>query len=52
MHSELGQGLMKSVYHMCLNTELENMGVNVRSEVHVPIIYNGEKVSDEAFRID
>lgn len=52
VHSELGPGLMESAYHLCMGIELRNMGVKVESEVPVPVTYNGEKVSDEAFRID
>lgn len=52
VHSELGPGLMESVYHLCMGIELRNMGIKVESEVPVSVTYNGEKVSDEAFRID
>jgi len=32
--------------------ELENMGVNVESEVELPIFYRDQKITDLGFRID
>jgi GxxExxY protein len=52
VHQELGPGLMESVYSTCMQIELRNMGIKVQSEVPVPIIYQGQKVSDGGFRID
>lgn len=52
VHNELGPGLFESVYARCLRRELERMGIAVQSEVPVPIMYRGEKVADEGFRID
>lgn len=52
VHNELGPGLMESVYQTCMAIELRNIGLETKSEVPVPVIYNGEKISDDAFRVD
>jgi len=52
VHQELGPGLMESVYNACMQIELRNMGIEVQSEVSIPIVYHGQKVSDEGFRMD
>ena len=52
VHQELGPGLMESVYNACMQIELRNMGIEVQSEVSIPIVYQGQKVSDEGFRVD
>lgn len=41
VHRELGPGLLESAYHKCLGHELLSIGLTVRSEVSVPIIYKG-----------
>ncbi len=52
VHNELGPGLLESVYQTCLVLELKNMGMQIQSEVPFPIIYRGQKVSGEGFRLD
>jgi GxxExxY protein len=52
VHQELGPGLLESVYQTCMLIELKKAGLEVRSEVPLPIVYQGQKVSDEGFRID
>ena len=52
VHTELGPGLLESVYNICLFMELHNMGLNVTNEVPLPVIYRGQKVSEEGFRLD
>jgi len=52
VHKELGPGLLESVYQRCMILELKRMGISVRSEVPVPIIFRGEKVHDDGFRLD
>lgn len=39
VHKELGPGLLESIYHKCLKYELELRGLNVSSEVKVPVNY-------------
>jgi GxxExxY protein len=52
IHKELGPGLLESVYLKCMILELRKMGLKALSEVPVPVIYGGNKVCDEGFRID
>ncbi|MES2800306.1 MAG: GxxExxY protein [Bacteroidota bacterium] len=42
VHSELGPGLMESVYETCLMKELENSGLSVKQQEELPIVYKGE----------
>lgn len=51
VHSTLGPGLLESVYQACLAYELRSRGLQVLTEVQVPIVY-GDVVLEEAFRID
>ena len=41
VHSALGPGLFEEVYKVCLRHELIKAGLNVLSEVGVPVIYDG-----------
>ena len=52
VHNELGPGLLESVYQECLRIELEEMGLNVKAEVQVPVIYRGREITQDGFRID
>ena len=52
VHKELGPGLLESVYNACMLIELNNMNLIVKSEVPLPVIYKGEIVAEEGFRID
>jgi GxxExxY protein len=52
MHETLGPGLLESVYQKCVEIELKKRGLQVESEVDLPVIYEGEKVTDLGFRID
>ena len=52
VHKELGPGLLESVYKSCLAIELRFMKVQVRTEVPLPVLYRGEIVNNEGFRID
>ena len=52
VHKELGPGLLESVYQSCMVIELNDMGVNVKSEVALPISYRGQQIHQEGFRID
>jgi GxxExxY protein len=51
LHSILGPGLLESAYRICLAHELTQRGVQVQSEVPVPIVYDG-LVIDVGYRID
>jgi GxxExxY protein len=52
VHRELGPGLLESVYQACMLKELRDMGVEVQAELPVPVMYRGEVVSHDGFRID
>ena len=52
VHKELGPGLLESVYKTCMKIELSRIGLQVQSEVPLPIYYRGSKVMDEGFRLD
>lgn len=51
VHSELGAGLLESVYEECLFLELTELGLKVERQKTLPIRYKGKEV-DVAFRID
>lgn len=51
VHRELGPGLLESVYEYCLAEELRKRQLIVEEQVHLPIIYKGQKLNKE-FIID
>jgi GxxExxY protein len=51
VHTELGPGLLESVYETCITYELIQGGYQVERQVRVPIHYNQVKL-DAGFRID
>jgi GxxExxY protein len=51
IHSRFGPGLLESAYEACLVHELRRRGLNVRSQVALPIEYEGMKL-DTGYRID
>ena len=51
VHTILGPGLLESAYRLCLAHELTQRGVQVQSEIPVPIAYDG-LVIDVGYRID
>ena len=52
VHKELGPGLLESVYQSCMIMELRQTGMNVEAEKYCPVIYRGQKINDQGFRID
>ena len=52
VHETLGPGLLESVYQKCMTIELRKRGLQVEAELDLPVIYDGEKISDLGFRID
>ena len=52
VHKQLGPGLLESVYQSCMVIELNEMGLNVKPEVPVPIKFRGRDITDQGFRID
>lgn len=51
VYNGLGPGLLESVYHKVLIYELEDLGLEVKSELPVSVIYNNVIFNCE-FRID
>lgn len=51
VHRALGPGLLESAYQECLLFELKSIGLNVRKEIALPIVYKDIKL-DHGYRID
>ncbi len=51
IHSELGPGLLESVYEVTLAHELKKAGLTTERQVPIPIIYDGIKF-EVGFRAD
>ena len=51
IHSALGPGLLESAYQVCLVHELVKSGLHVKSQLDLPISYDGIKL-DAGYRID
>jgi len=51
VHTELGPGLLESVYEACLKYELQQAGLFVESQKQLPVIYRDVKL-DCGFRLD
>jgi GxxExxY protein len=51
VHKALGPGLLESAYQACLAHELKKRGHTVKTEMTLPVTYDGEKI-DTGFRID
>jgi GxxExxY protein len=41
VYNNLGPGLLESIYEAALIHELRKLGCTVRSQVHIPVIYDG-----------
>ena len=51
VHSALGPGLLEIAYEACLAYELRKNGFEVRTEVELPVVYEGVRI-DLGYRID
>jgi GxxExxY protein len=51
VHSELGPGLLESVYETALTYELREKGYNVKNQLGVPMVYANIKM-EVGFRLD
>jgi GxxExxY protein len=51
VHSTLGPGLLERVYEICLAHELRERGLEVETQVDLPVIYDGVRL-DAGLRID
>ena len=52
VHTEFGPGLLESTYVACLKYEQEKRGLEVMTEVPVPVVYDGHKLVDVGYRMD
>ena len=51
VHKELGPGLLESSYEICLAYELMQRGLDVQSQVALPVVYKDVKLN-AGYRID
>jgi GxxExxY protein len=51
VHTALGPGLLESAYEACLVHELRKAGLRVRTQVALPVVYDGVQL-DVGYRID
>lgn len=51
VHSTLGPGLLESVYQVAMKHMLEKSGVNVKTDVKLPIMFEGIKL-DSGLQLD
>ena len=51
VHSSLGPGLLESAYQGCLAHELRKNGIEVATQVGLPVVYDGVKI-ELGYRMD
>jgi len=51
IHKELGPGLLEKVYEVCMAHELRKIGLDVKRQLAIPIVYDGIQF-DEGLRLD
>ena len=51
VHKALGPGLLEKVYEIALTHELEKIGLQVKRQTYLPIVYDGI-VFEEGLRLD
>jgi GxxExxY protein len=51
VHKNLGPGLLESAYEECLYYELNNLGLEVKRQLALPLVYKDVKL-DAGYRID
>ncbi|HXZ29127.1 MAG TPA: GxxExxY protein [Terriglobales bacterium] len=51
VHSVLGPGLLESAYEACLAQELRLRGLDVQTQVPLPVVYEGTKL-EVGYRVD
>jgi GxxExxY protein len=52
VHTQLGPGLLESVYLRCLQIELKDRNIQVQTELQLPVVYKGNVIHDLGFRMD
>lgn len=51
VHTALGPGLLEGVYEACLAFELKQRGLQVQTQVEMPVCYQGVSI-DTGYRLD
>lgn len=51
VHKQLGPGLLESTYEICLAFELKKLGLEVKQQLALPVVYKEVKL-DAGYRID
>ena len=51
VHKQLGPGLLESSYEACLYYELKSIGLNVQTQVGLPLVYKEVRL-DVGYRLD
>jgi len=51
VHKQLGPGLLESSYEVCLAYELKQLGLNIKTQVALPVVYKEVKL-EAGYRID
>lgn len=51
VHKQLGPGLLESTYEVCLAHELSSMGLSVKTQIPLPVVYKEIKLN-AGYRID
>ena len=51
VHSEMGPGLLESVYELCLMKEFKFREIHAKNQVSIPLYYKGFELSKE-YKID
>jgi GxxExxY protein len=51
VHKELGPGLLESVYEVCAIEVMKKVGLDVKKQVSLPVVFKGERLNKE-FVID
>ncbi len=51
VHKQLGPGLLESSYELCLAYELRQLGLNIQTQVALPVVYKDVKL-EAGYRID
>ncbi len=44
VHRNLGPGLLESVYEPCFIDEMTSIGLSIKSQIYVPILYKGKNM--------
>src|SRR5262249_2257866 len=47
VHTALGPGLLESVYEACLVHELRKRGIPVKTQVKIPVVYDGVRLETD-----